>query len=130
MQGSSIRILDAVEYHKCVPVVYSSAKINLNISSHQLVTSLNQRAFDVPACGAFLLTDFKEDATRLFSPGDDIVIYRDLDDLKTNVDYFLEHEDERMDIAARARERVLREHTYAHRAASIIEVLKTKSQFA
>jgi spore maturation protein CgeB len=116
-----------VDYHTQTPVVYSSAKINLNISSIQLATALNQRAFDVPACGGFLLTDFREDAATLFTPGQDIAVYNSLDDLKDKTTYYLEHEDERLAMAARARERVLREHTWAHRAQSIIQALKSKT---
>lgn len=116
-----------VDYHTQTPAVYSSAKINLNISSIQLAAALNQRAFDVPACGGFLLTDLREDAATLFTPGHDIAVYASLDDLKEKTSYYLDHEDERLAMAARARERVLREHTWAHRAQSIIQALRSKT---
>ena len=130
MNMENILALDSVDYATTVPAVYCSAKINLNISSFQLVTAVNQRVFDVPACGAFLLTDERQDAARLFTPDQDIVLYRDFDELRKKAEYYLSHDDERLTMAERGRTRVLREHTYAHRAGTIIDVLKRKKHIS
>jgi spore maturation protein CgeB len=112
-----------VDYENETPVVYSSAKIILNVSSVQLATALNQRAFDAPACGGFLLTDWREDAAALFTPGEEIAVYRDLEELCRLAAFYLENGDERRAMAARARARVLRDHTWERRAGSIIKTL-------
>ena len=116
-----------VDYHHEAPVVYSSANINLNITSVQLAHATNQRTFDVPACGGFLLTDYRQAAAELFEPGTEIAMYRTTDELAAQVKHFLQHDDERRAMAQAARNRVLREHTWAHRARTIINVLKDKN---
>lgn len=119
-------ILPHADYHAQTPLVYNAARINLNITSTQLVTAVNQRVFDVPACRAFLLTDHRGDLPQLFTPDEEVVIYNDLADLRKKVRYYLEHDDERRAIAQRAYERVLKEHTYEHRAQEVIRLLQDK----
>ena len=121
-----ITLMAPVEYHTETPRVYNAAKINLNITSAQLVTAVNQRVFDVPACGGFLLTDFRSDLPDLLIPNEEIVVYEDLADMRKKIRHYLEHEDQRLEIARRGRERVIAEHTYAHRAQTVIRKLKEK----
>ena len=44
--------------------------------------------------------------------------------LKSKLDYYLRHEDERVEIAAPGRARALREHTYEHRAREMLSVFR------
>lgn len=114
----------AVSYHEETPEVYNSATINLNITNAQLVTAVNQRVFDVPACNAFLLSDFRSDLSHLFTTGEEVVVFHDMEDMKQKAAYYLDHEEERKEIAARAYQRVIRDHTYIHRVQSIIDVVR------
>lgn len=126
LKRGGVGLRGPVDYHSKTPLVYNSARINLNVTSLQLAAAVNQRVFDVPACGSFMLTDYRSSLTELFEPESEVVIYNGLTDLRDKAEYYLEHEEERVAIAARARKRVLAEHTYAHRAAAIISVLEDK----
>ena len=94
--------------------VYNRHAVQVNISKFQLVSAINQRPFDVSACGGFVLTDERESLRELFAP-DEVVAYRDMDELVELAGYYLENEAERRRMAQKARERVLAEHTYGHR---------------
>ena len=94
--------------------VYNRHAVQVNISKFQLVSAINQRPFDVSACGGFVLTDERESLRELFAP-DEVVAYRDMDELVELAGYYLENEAERRRMAEKARERVLAEHTYGHR---------------
>jgi spore maturation protein CgeB len=83
---------------------------------------LNQRVFDVPAAGAFLLTDYKESLLDLFRE-DEVAVFRDPEEAQTKLQYYGQHPEERRAIANRARERVLEEHTFMHRVRTILENL-------
>lgn len=108
--------------------VYRNARITLNIHSLQSATCLNVRDFDAPASGGFLLSDWLPKADEVFKPGflndlplnpesrHEAFFYRSLRELKPLIEYFLNHEEERLAVIERARRRVLAEHTYAHRA--------------
>ncbi len=114
-----------VDYTTEAPQIYNSAKINLNITGAQLMKSVNQRVFDVSACGAFLLTDYRDDLSELFDTETEIAVYNDMAGMRKKVRYYLEHDEERRVMAARARERVLKEHTYCHRVKTIISALES-----
>lgn len=100
--------------------VYRESKINLNITKYQLKTAINQRVFDVPACGGFLLTDYREDLEQCFDVGDEIIFYEDQEDLKDKVAYYLSRPRERERIARAGMNRVRAEHDFSHRLEFII----------
>ena len=107
-----------------LPKLYNASKINLNISAAQLKTTLNQRAFDVPACGGFLLPDFRDDLTKFFETGYEAVYFEDEDGLREKANYFLKYPAKREEVAQRARKKVLANHTFKVRMAQMIEQAK------
>ena len=86
--------------------------------------AVNQRLFDVPAAGAFVLTDWREQTEKLFEPGKELVCYRESEEIPDLVRYFLAHPEERRRIVRAARTRVLAEHTWTHRVRSILTILR------
>ena len=61
LEGLAAQWLGGRRPGRDLPAVYADSKINLNITSAQLETSVNNRVFDVAATGAFLLTDHRAD---------------------------------------------------------------------
>jgi spore maturation protein CgeB len=110
-----------VAYGPQSAAVYRSSRINLNITSPQLITAVNQRVFDVSACCGFVITDERADNRELF--GDTLVEYRSAKDLKEKVRYYLTHDADRKSLAEAARQVVLKHHTWEHRAQSILDCL-------
>lgn len=104
--------------------LYNSSKINLNISAAQLKTTVNQRVFDVPACGGFVLSDFREDLAKFFETGYEAVYFEDENDLRKKAEYYLENPAKREEIARVARQKVLANHTFKARIAQMIEMAK------
>ncbi|MBU0567726.1 glycosyltransferase, partial [bacterium] len=102
-----------------------TSKINLNITKAHSPTAINQRLFDVPACGGFVLTDFREDLNLLFD-ADEVAYYQNKEDLLEKVRFYLSHPEEREKIARRARKRVLSQHTYEVRMESLVKSLMEK----
>ncbi len=113
-----------VHYFNELPKVYNASSINLNISRTQLVTAVNQRVFDVPACRSFLLTDFKEELEEYFEIGKEIICYKDQDDLDRLVSFYLNSPSHRNSVSVAGYERVLAEHTYAHRMKRLVDLYK------
>ena len=83
---------------------------------------MNTRTFELAAAGACQLVDLKEDLQHLFKPGEEILGYRDLGELRRQLDFHLAHPDEARAIGENARRRALAEHTLRHR---IEEMLAT-----
>jgi spore maturation protein CgeB len=84
------------------------------------------RVFDVPACGAFILTDHTEDMDILFDGLQESICYDSREDLLQKVSYFLSHPGERRKISQKIRQRVLACHTYQHRAETMVRAMRKR----
>ncbi len=102
--------------------IYSGAKIVVNACVHR---DVNMRVFEAMASGALLITDEADGLEDLFEDGKHFVLYPNDAELPDLIAYYLDHEAERSQIAEAGRQRVLREHTYAQRAAEILETTRT-----
>jgi len=110
--------------------IVAGSKINLNLhssTSHPGVDpncdAINPRVFEIAACGGFQLCDPCKGLDACFNFGTELPVYASLKELREKVDYYLAHPEERGQIAAAARERALRDHTYEQRAAQMLELL-------
>jgi spore maturation protein CgeB len=109
----------SLHYYRELPAFYQCAAVNLNFTSLQMRHGLNQRVFDVPASGAFLLTDYREALWEVFSR-EEVVTFQTMDEAREKLAYYQKYPETRLRVAARARERVLSQHTYGHRAQVIV----------
>ena len=116
-----------VMYYDNLHEVYGQSRINFNMTSRQMKNAVNQRVFDAPACGAFLLTDYKAQLDEIFSGnGHDVVFFHDVGEIPDLVRYYLEHDDQRRRIAAAGREAVLNGHTYRHRLQRLLNTMRLR----
>ncbi len=103
--------------------IYRASAINLNVQGNRMVHGENFRLFEVAACDSFCLTTPKADLMRWFRRGDDLETFSTVDELRSKVAALLPDATTRAARAARARATVLGAHTYAHRAAQIVDAL-------
>lgn len=113
-----------LNYYADLPVFYRLTGINFNTTSMQMKGALNQRVFDVPASGGFLLTDRREQMDVAFEHGTEIVCYESPEEIGDLVRHYLGNPAARLGIATRARRRIESEHTYAHRVADICKHMR------
>lgn len=108
--------------------ICAGSKICLNLHSSTThpdidleCDAVNPRVFDIAACGGFQLCDAIPGVANLFDRDAEVPAYSTIPDLRERITLYLANEDERMQIAKRAHERVIAEHTYAHRAQAMID---------
>jgi len=118
------QLIPPVDYLHGLCRVYQNSRISLNISRLQLRAGVNQRIFDVPAAGGFLLTDRTPELEHYLVPHEEVACYCDAIEAKEKAKYYLSHEKERVQIAAKARKRILQEHTYTHRMEKVLKLLE------
>ncbi|MDX9753779.1 MAG: glycosyltransferase [bacterium] len=106
-----------------LPRIFASSAVNLNIHSIQCVGSLNQRDFNAPLAGGFLLSDWVPACAAYFQPGVNAIYYKDTLDLKAKVRYYLRHPKEREGVTVRARQWIEQNHTYPRRMWEIVALL-------
>lgn len=117
--SEKLNLLGRVSYFKNMPFVFNGSEINLNISRLQQRFGTNQRVFDVPACNAFVLTDYKKELEELFLIGEEIEVFHDFNDLGQKIILYNDPE-KRKKIACKGYERVISCHTYKHRMRQVL----------
>lgn len=125
-QGSEllrgVQKCNGVDYVSQMPKVFACSMINLNPSLRIIQSGIPLRAFDIMGAGGFLLSNYQEELSELYENEREMVIYESLEDAVEKADFYLRHEDLRMGIAKRGREKTLREHSLQDR---LTEIFKT-----
>lgn len=113
-----------------IPRIMRESKISLNFGDSGVVINnflptrsrqIKARIFEVPGAGGFLMTESADELETFFSLGHEIIVFNNMEDLTTRIEYFISHDSERDDIACAGYERIQNEHTYEHRFDSIIK---------
>lgn len=106
--------------------IFNATTINVNLHSSVRPGTLvgdgdfvNPRTFELAACGAFQLVDRRALLPELFAEGE-LALFSDMDELLRGVEFYRVHPEERAEVAAKGRARVLAEHTYAHRMQTLL----------
>ena len=103
----------------------SESKITFNCHADQAIGEVgNMRMFDATGVGACLLTDTGGNIRDLFEPDKEIVTYTSIEECVEKVNYLLNHENERKQIAAAGQKRTLKDHTVFNRCQQINEVIQ------
>lgn len=116
----NVRIHGGVATLTEMPKIFHLSKINLNMTIKPIQTGLPLRVFDILGCGGFLMTNYQEELPEYFDIGVDLEAYSSMEELVDKCAYYLEHEDERRQIALNGYRRVCEGHTYTHRLKEMI----------
>ena len=113
-----------VDYYTQMPMVFSQSKVNLNISLKTVRTGIPLRVIDVMGCGGFVLTNYQEEIGEYFAMGEECAVYESMEDLCEKAIYYLDHEQERQQIARAGYERVKRDFTFEDRIQRMFEGIR------
>lgn len=106
-----------------LPKIYKCSKVNLEIASKTFKSGMTLRLFEIMCAGGFVIANYQSEIPEYFTPGKDIVIYESIPDLLDKINYYLPHEDERMEIAANGQKKVLEYHTYDIRVKQMLDMV-------
>lgn len=96
-------IMDKAVYGSDMIKIYKSSKIVLNFIRAQNLDAHNMRTFEIPACKAFMLTQYTNDqANFLFKEKDSVQCFKNEDELAAKIDYFLKNSEIRESFAKNA----------------------------
>jgi spore maturation protein CgeB len=108
------------------PHAISAARVNLCITrrSHATVhASSSCRPFELAAAGAAIVANPYEGIERWFEPGSELLVVAGAQEAIAAYRDLLDDPAQTEELGRRARERVLDEHTYRHRARRLLELL-------
>jgi spore maturation protein CgeB len=115
---------DGFAYGPRLAEVFRASQVNFNATNLQMPTTVNQRVFDVPACGGLLLTDNQQELELYFEPGSEVLVYSCNDQAHEMARYYSQNPNAGANIIERAHRRVKAEHTYDHRIAKLIGIMR------
>jgi spore maturation protein CgeB len=104
----------------------STARVNLCITrrSHASVyASSSCRPFELASSGAAIVSNPYEGIERWFEPGSELIVVNDAAEAVAAYRELLDDPGQAEEMGRRAREHVLDEHTYRHRARRVLDLL-------
>jgi glycosyltransferase involved in cell wall biosynthesis len=103
--------------------IYNRTKINLNFTStmgttwltrdysiHKRKKHITGKSLEATMCGGFMLCEYVHGIENLFEIGKEIEIFHDKEELLEKIRYYLEHEEERENIARNGYERAIKDY--------------------
>jgi len=107
------------------PVLYCSSRLTLNLTREEMAASgycPSGRFFEAAACGTPIITDWFRGLDLFFEPGKEVFVANDTEAV---LNVFERSDEELHEVARRARERTLDEHTGIKRARTMLEAFDT-----
>lgn len=104
--------LGIADYTNKMPLVFHRSMVNLNITLRCITSGVSLRVMDVLAAGGFLVTTTSPEIEEYFIDGVDLVIAHTPEEMIAKTAYYLEHEDERKEIALNGQKKVFENFAY------------------
>ncbi|TFE27854.1 CgeB family protein [Cohnella luojiensis] len=127
VQDRWIKVPETVQYYNGAKIVINlhrtteAGKDNFNGRSWP-AESINPRTFEMAACGTLQLTDLRSELPEHYSIGSEIAVFHNAKHLIEQIDYYLTHEQERLQVAARGYRRTKKHHTFEGRIRKLLEI--------
>ncbi len=115
-----VEFCGSVDYLQEMPQVFVASKINLCPVLKANRSGIPLRALDVMGCGGFLLSSYQSELYEYFLDGEECVMYTSLEDAIAKSDFYLAHEDLRLQIAAAGRARIEEAFRYEDRIDTLL----------
>ncbi len=114
--------LGTADYIHSMPKVFHNSKININITMRCIPSGIPLRVMDVMAAGGFLLTSYTPEIAEQFADGEELAIARTPEEMLEKAAYYLEHEEERKEIAINGQMKVFEKFSYAGHLTKILRL--------
>ncbi len=122
----SVQASPYLDYHTELPALFLGSDVNLNITAEHMPTAVNQRVWDVPAVGGFLLTDAQEDALNVFVDGESMAFYTSLDEAVSKAKFYLMHPEIRAQVARKGNAIIHQSHLMIHRLQYMYDIMRKR----
>ena len=119
-----VKNMGLADYQTKMPLVFRRSKINLNITLRPIISGVPLRVLDVLAAGGFLVTTYQKEIDEYFENGKELAIAHTPEEMVELTAYYLEHEDERKEIAKNGQKKVFEEFAYTKLLPKILKVYK------
>ncbi len=106
-----------------MPKIFRLSKINLNFTSKPIRTGIPLRLWDILGAGGFVLTNYQSEVPEYFEVGKDLDIFASEEELVEKIRYYLEHEEEREEIARNGYQKAKEKYSLELRVKQILQTV-------
>lgn len=106
-----------------MPKIFRLSKINLNFTSKPIRTGIPLRLWDIFGAGGFVLTNYQSEIPEYFEVGKDLDIFASEEELVEKIRYYLEHEEEREEIARNGYQKAKEKYSLELRVKQILQTV-------
>ena len=106
-----------------MPKIFRLSKINLNFTSKPIRTGIPLRLWDILGAGGFVLTNYQSEIPEYFEVGKDLDIFASEEELVEKIRYYLEHEEEREEIARNGYQKAKEKYSLELRVKQILQTV-------
>ncbi len=106
-----------------MPKIFRLSKINLNFTSKPIRTGIPLRLWDILGTGGFALTNYQSEIPEYFEVGKDLDIFASEEELVEKIRYYLEHEEEREEIARNGYQKAKEKYSLELRVKQILQTV-------
>lgn len=86
------------EYYNEMPKIFKTSRLNLNPTLKNIQSGIPLRALDILGSGGVLFSNYQPELTEYFVDGQDIIMYDSIEDAICKADFYLRHENLRLEI--------------------------------
>lgn len=119
---ADVKCFPPIDYVSEMPKVFACSKINLNPVLRCIQSGIPLRALDVMAAGGFLLSSYQAELMEQFAYEEEMLVYESIQDAVEKADFYLKHDDIRMQIATNGRKKVMEQYSLRDRFQEILEI--------
>lgn len=109
---SKVEYKGYLNYDEEMPWVFRKSKINLNITLRCILSGIPLRCMDIMGAGGFMLSNYQPELAEFFVDGKEMIMYSSRYDLMEKLHYFLNNDDERIEIAQRGKDKIEKAFSY------------------
>lgn len=105
--------------------VYTSSLISINIHEDyqkQFLGDINERTYKIPLAGGFEVVDNVPSLKKYFKLGEELIVAENKKDWFEKIDFFYNNPSRKKLIIEKGRSKILKNHTYKHRIAQILNI--------
>lgn len=108
--------------------IYQNSRINLHLTHRSVMSGVPQEVFEIMAAGGFVLTNYQPEIAENFVIGEHLETFVNEQDLLEKIAYYLEHEEERVQIAKAGQQAVKEYHSYRARAITMFNTVFSENE--
>lgn len=105
-----------------MPKIFRLSKLNLNATLKSIQSGIPLDSLEILGCQGVLFSNYQPELAEYFDDGVDVIIYESIEDALCKADYYLKHDDLRIQIAQNGYQKALMHFSYPSKITNMFQV--------